>query len=134
MKQVRLYSVGKFYEETYAIPCKDVKDIEEARNIILSMRREWQETYTDEEYLKKFGKNKVVIYHEETCYIRYVGRWVCEGYEYKEWDWEMTWEKTNKIGRGAMECYVFFVENKYKEFDIYCRENEKKLRDLEEFF
>ena len=33
---MKIYRVGEFYEETYAIKCKDVKDIEEARNIISS--------------------------------------------------------------------------------------------------
>ena len=35
-KKLKVYSVGEYYEETYAIRCKDVKDIEEARNIILN--------------------------------------------------------------------------------------------------
>ena len=123
-KKLKIYSVGKYYEETYAIKCKDVKDVEEARNIILNFYANWKDEYSDEEYQKRFGKSKVVILKEETYYIRYCGEWVSYGYEYVEWDWQMTWKKTNKIGRGAMQCYVFYVENSFREYDIYSREKE----------
>ena len=38
----------------------------------------------------------------------------------------MTWKKTNKIGRGAMQCYVFYVENSYGEYEKYLKEKEDK--------
>ena len=126
-KKLKVYSVGKYYEETYAIKCKDVKDIEEARNIILNYSyADWKDEYSDEEYQKKFGKPKVIIKKEETCYIRYCGEWVNYGYECVECDWQMSWKKTSKIGRGAMQCYVFYVENSFREYDIYSREKEMK--------
>ena len=121
---MKIYRIGEFYEETYAIKCKDVKDIEEARNIILNIHLNWKDEYSDEEYKKKFGKRKTVILGEETCYIRYCGEWVSYGYECVEWDWKMTWKITNKIGRGAMKCYVFYVQHSYSEYEKYLREKE----------
>ena len=47
---MKIYRFGEFYEETYAIKCKDVKDIEEARNIILNIHLNWKDEYSDEEY------------------------------------------------------------------------------------
>lgn len=123
---MKIYSLGKYFEETYAIKCSDVKDIEEARDIILKYYSSWKDCYTDKKYLKKFGKQKVVILSEEVCYIRYTGHWESYGYEYVEYDYAMSWKKTNKIGRGAMKCYVFYIENSYREFDIYNREHENK--------
>ena len=128
-KEIKIYSVGDFYEETYAIKCKDVKDIDEARNIILKIYADWKDTYFDEEYQKKFGKPKVVILKEETCYMRHCGEWVSCGYECVEWDWQMTWKKTNKTGRGAMKCYVFYIENSYREYDTYLREKEEQIEN-----
>ena len=126
-KKLKVYSVGEYYEETYAIRCKDVKDIEEARNIILNYSYDdWKDEYSDEEYQKRFGKPKVVILKEETCYIRYCGEWVNYGYGCVEWDWQMTWKKTNKIGRGAMQCYVFYVEDSYSEYEKHLKEKEDK--------
>lgn len=124
--KLKIYRIGNFFEETYAIKCKDVKDIEEARNIILNYYAAWKDEYSDEEYQKKFGKPKVVISKEETCYIRFCGEWVSYGYECVEWDWKMSWKKTNKIGRGAMQCYVFYVENSLCEFEKYLKEKEDK--------
>ena len=121
-KKLKIYCVGDSFEETYAIKCKDVKDIEEARNIILKVYADWKDKYSDEEYQNKFGKPKVVILKEETCYIRHCGEWVIYGYEYKEWDWKMVWKKTDKIGRGAMQCYVFYIEDSFSEFETYLRE------------
>lgn len=121
LNKPKIYMVGDYYEETYAIRCKDVKDIEEARNIILNFYAKWKNKYSDEEYQKKFGKPKVVILKEETCYIRYCIEWISCGYECVEWDFKMTWKKTNKIGRGAMQCYVFYVEDSYREFDKHLR-------------
>ena len=121
-KKRKIYCVGDSFEETYAIKCKDVKDIEEARNIILKVYADWKDKYSDEEYQNKFGKPKVVILKEETCYIRHCGELVIYGYEYKEWDWKMGWKKTNKIGRGAMKCYVFYIEDSFSEFETYLRE------------
>lgn len=118
----KIYYVGDSFEETYAIKCKDVKDIEEARNIILKVYADWKDKYSDEEYQKKFGKPKVVILKEETCYIRHCGELVIYGYEYKGWDWKMGWKKTDKIGRGAMQCYVFYIEDSFSEFETYLRE------------
>lgn len=119
MRKLKIYYVGNFYEETYAIRCKDVKDIEEARNIILNYYATWKDKYSDEEYQKIFGKPKVVILKEEMCYIRYCGEW-------GEWDWKMTFKKTDKIGRGAMKCYVFYVEDSFREYDIYIQEKKKR--------
>ena len=121
-KKRKIYCVGDSFEETYAIKCKDVKDIEEARNIILKVYADWKDKYSDEEYQKKFGKPKVVILKEETCYIRHCGELVIYGYEYKGWDWKMGWKKTDKIGRGAMQCYVFYIEDSFSEFETYLRE------------
>lgn len=126
---MKIYRIGSFYEETYAIRCKDVKDIEEARNIILKSYANWKDEYSDEEYQKRFGKPKVVILKEETCYIRYCGEWVNSGYEYEEWDWKMTFKKTDKIGRGAMKCYVFFVQHSYSEYEKYLREKKEVLEN-----
>ena len=75
-KKLKIYCVGDSFEETYAIKCKDVKDIEEARNIILKVYADWKDKYSDEEYQNKFGKPKVVILKEETCYIRHCGELV----------------------------------------------------------
>lgn len=125
----KIYSIGYWYESTYAIRCKDVKDIEEARNIILNFYAKWKDTYSDEEYQKKFGKPKVVILGEETCYIRYTGRWLEYGYESPEWDWVMAWNKTDKISCGAMKCYVFYVEDSFSEYNIYLEEN--KIKEVE---
>ena len=122
IKKTIIYRVGDFFEENYAIKCKDVKDIEEARNLILKFYSDWKDTYSDEEYQKKFGKPKVVILKEETCYIRYCGEWVSYGYECVEWDWIMSWKKTNKIGRGAMKSYLFYLENSDSEYEKYLRE------------
>lgn len=119
---MKIYRIGKFYEEIYAIKCKDVKDIEEARNIILNIHAKFKDEYSDEEYKKKFEKPKTVILGEETCYIRYCGEWVSYGYECVEWDWEMSFKKTNKTGRGAMKCYVFYVESSYREYQEYLRD------------
>lgn len=124
IKKVKIYNVGSFYEEAYAIRCKDVEDIEQARNIIYKFYADWKDEYSDEEYLRKFDKPKVVILKEETCYIRYCGEWVSYGYECVEWDWKMTWKITNKIGRGAMKCYVFYVQHSYSEYEKYLREKE----------
>ena len=121
-KKRKIYCVGDSFEETYAIKCKDVKDIEEARNIILKVYADWKDKYSDEEYQKKFGKPKVVILKEETCYIRHCGELVIYGYEYKGWDWKMGWKKTDKIGRGAMQCYMFYIEDSFSEFETYLRE------------
>lgn len=121
-KKLKIYCVGDSFEETYAIKCKDVKDIEEARNIILKVYADWKDKYSDEEYQNKFGKPKVVILKEETCYIRHCGELVIYGYEYKGWDWKMGWKKTDKIGRGAMQCYVFYIEDSFSEFETYLRE------------
>ena len=121
-KKRKIYCVGDSFEETYAIKCKDVKDIEEARNIILKVYADWKDKYSDEEYQNKFGKPKVVILKEETCYIRHCGELVIYGYEYKGWDWKMGWKKTDKIGRGAMQCYVFYIEDSFSEFETYLRE------------
>ena len=121
-KKRKIYCVGDSFEETYAIKCKDVKDIEEARNIILKVYADWKDKYSHEEYQKKFGKPKVVILKEETCYIRHCGELVIYGYEYKGWDWKMGWKKTDKIGRGAMQCYVFYIEDSFSEFETYLRE------------
>ena len=121
-KKRKIYCVGDSFEETYAIKCKDVKDIEEARNIILKVYADWKDKYSDEEYQNKFGKPKVVILKEETCYIRHCGELVIYGYEYKVWDWKMGWKKTDKIGRGAMQCYVFYIEDSFSEFETYLRE------------
>lgn len=121
-KAIKIYSVGDFYETTYAIRCKDVKDIEEARNIILKFYGDWKDEYSDEEYQNKFGKPKVVILKEETCYIRHCGEWVSYGYECVEWDWKMSWKKTDKIGRGSMKCYVFYVEDSFSEYETYLEE------------
>ena len=129
IKKTIIYRVGDFFEENYAIKCKDVKDIEEARNLILKFYSDWKDTYSDEEYQKKFGKPKVVILKEETCYIRYCGEWVSYGYECVEWDWKMSWKKTNKIGRGAMKCYLFCVENSYSEYEKYLREKSEVKDD-----
>ena len=128
---MKIYNVGSIFDETYAIKCKDVKDIEEARNIILNLYANWKDEYSDEEYQKRFGKPKVAILKEETCYIRYCGEWVSYDYECVEWDWKMTWKITNKIGRGAMKCYVFYVEDSYREYDIYSREKNKEVKENE---
>ena len=124
---MKIYYVGNFFDEIYAIKCKDVKDIEEARNIILNHYATWKDKYSNEEYQKRFGKPKVVILKEEMCYIRYCGEWVSSGYEYEEWDWVMTFKKTDKIGRGAMKCYVFYVQDSYREYDIYSREKKEAI-------
>lgn len=128
---MKIYNVGSFYEETYAIRCKDVEDIEQARNIIYKFYADWKDEYSDEEYQKRFGKPKVVILKEETCYIRYCGEWVSYGYECVEWDWKMTWKITNKIGRGAMKCYVFYVQDSYSEYEKYLREKNKEVKENE---
>ena len=122
---MKIYRVGEFYEEIYAIKCKDVKDIEEARNIILNIHLNWKDEYSDEEYKNKFGKPKTVILGEETCYIRYCGEWISYGYECVECDWKMSFKKTDKTGRGAMKCYVFYVENSYSEYNEYLRDKKE---------
>lgn len=119
MKKIQVYGVGEYYENNYAIRCKDVKNIDEAREIILSMTREWQNEYTDEEYIKTFGYPKLVIEHEETCYLRYTGQWIVSGYEYKEADWVMSWKKTDIKGQGAMKCYVFYLRDTFGDFVKY---------------
>lgn len=126
LKIIQIYKVGHFYESTFAIRCKDVKDIEEARKIILNLHSVWQDEYTDEEYIKKFGKPKTLILGEEICHLRYTGEWITTGYEYRETDWIMTWKKTNKTGRGSMECYVFYLEDHFNEYQTYVRESELK--------
>ena len=126
---MKIYRFGEFYEETYAIKCKDVKDIEEARNIILNIHLNWKDEYSDEEYKNKFGKPKTVILDEETCYIRYCGEWVSYGYECVEWDWKMSFKKTNKTGRGAMKCYVFYVESSYCEYEEYLRDKRRLVNE-----
>lgn len=104
---IKIYSLGDLYDDRIlAIRCKDVKDIEEARNIILNIRRKWQEEYTDEEYRQKFGRDKVLILNEETCHIRKIGRW----------------EKTEKLGRGAMKVYLFTCADDWTEYNIYFTE------------
>ena len=119
---IRIYHIGNwiYNDSTIAIPCKDVLDINEARNTVLNIRREWQEEYSDEEYNKIFGKNKVIILEEKTSYIRKIGHWVCSGYEYKEWDWVSYWKETEIFGRGAMKCYIFKCQDLYNEYNIHC--------------
>lgn len=121
---IKIYSLGDccYDDRVLAIRCKDVKNIEEARNIILSIRRKWQEEYTDEEYRQKFGRDKVLILGEETCHIRKIGRWECSGYEYKEWNWVSRWKKTEKLGRGAMKVYLFYCADDWTEYNIYFTE------------
>ena len=116
MKVIKIYYLGEFYESTYAIRCKDVKDIDEAREIILSKRNKWQEEFTDEEYKQKFGRNKVEILKERKAFVRLIHRYVKTSYEYNEYDMRSEWQETNKGGRGAMECYVFETRN---DDDIY---------------
>ena len=58
-KKLKVYSVGEYYEETYAIRCKDVKNIEEARNIILNYSYDdWKEWV---EYKTSIGKNLTIL-------------------------------------------------------------------------
>lgn len=114
-EEIKIYSIG-CYGGTCAIRVKDVPTLEEARKMIKAYRYKWQSKYTDEEYIAKFGHEKVVIVSEEQSYIRYIGRWVEYGYEYKEYDFIQSYEKSKNGGRGAMLCWVFEIEERIGDF------------------
>lgn len=115
-KEIKIYPIGESYGDKFAIRVKDIPDIEEARNIMKKLTRKWQDNFTDEEYIKKFGHEKVVITNEEKSYVRNVGRWVEYGYEYKEYDFVHTYEISEKGGRGAMLCWVFNIEDRTSDY------------------
>lgn len=109
---MKIYQLGNCMSDTYAIPCNRVKDIEEARDIILHCTHAWQDKYTDEEYIEKFSHPKRIIEAEKIGYIRYTGQWVLMR-------WIMRWNETQKIGRGAIKCYIFCLNDLWGD---YCRE------------
>lgn len=124
-KEIKIYSIG-YHGRTCAIRVRDVPTLEEARKIIKAYRYKWQNKYTDEEYIAKFGHEKVVIVSEDQSYIRHIGRWVEYGYEYKEYDFIQTYEKFKNGGRGAMLCWVFEIEERISDF-FKQREEEEKV-------
>ena len=126
MTNVYVLGYKLYNDNVYAIPCKKVKDIEEARKLILNIHRIWQDEYSDEEYKQKFGRDKVVIIKEETAHIRLLGKWETSGYEYHETEWIMGWQKTDKLGRGAMKCYIFTCQDDYVEYFKHLTEKELK--------
>lgn len=116
-KEIKIYRLGHWSSETYAIPCNQVKGIDEARDIILHHTYAWQDKYTDEEYIEKFSHPKRNIEVEKVGYIRYIGQWVSMNYEIAEWDWLMQWNETQKIGRGAIKCYIFHLSDLWGDYE-----------------
>ena len=123
-KGIKIYQLGHWTSETYAIPCNRVKDIDEARDIILHHTYAWQDKYTDEEYIEKFSHPKRNIEVEKVGYIRFTGQWVSMGYECAEWDWIMEWNETQKIGRGAIKCYIFCLNDLWGDYGQITDEEE----------
>ena len=121
-KKIKLYQIGGIYfcseyvSYRYAIRVKDTPDIEEARKIINEFLRKWKENH-----IRIFGHENVVITKEEKSYVRNTRRWIQWEDDEDDYEYINTYEISNKGGRGAMLCWVFYIEDR----DVI-------IRDLEE--
>ena len=117
-KKIKMYEIGGIYfcpeyvSYKYAIRVKDVPDIEEARKIIIEFLRKFKNELTDEEYIKKFGHEKVVITKEEKTYVRNTRRWIQWEDDEDDCEYINTYETSKKGGRGSMLCWVFYIEDR----------------------
>ena len=87
---------------------------------------QWQEVFTDEEYIKKFGHPKRNITNFRKAYVRRIPRW----FSYNtncgtEWDCQAVYFECEKGGRGATEYYLY--EDTYGEDDWWKNELKKDV-------